>query len=52
MACMSIEQMREAVGKAYCGSWTEKVKEMPEGQVVRVYYSFLERGILKCSTRN
>jgi major membrane immunogen (membrane-anchored lipoprotein) len=48
-----IEQMREAVRKAYRGDqWNWKVKRMPEAQVIRLYYSFLERGILKCSTRN
>lgn len=35
---MSVEQMREAIKKAgRTRKWTEKVKRMPESQVIAIY---------------
>ena len=39
---MSIEQMREAIKKAYPGDgWQMKVIKMPEKQVIATYYRLL-----------
>lgn len=42
---MSVQNMREAIARAYSRSysWQEKVKRMPEDQVIAVYYSFVRR---------
>lgn len=45
---MSVEQMRSAIAKVYPGkSWQDKVKKMADGQVIRIYYKFLEEKRLK-----
>ena len=45
MATLSVDQMREHVMEAYKGqSWRDKVAKMPDSQVIRLYYSFNERG--------
>ena len=42
---MSVQNMREAIARAYplSYSWPEKVRRMPEDQVIAVYYSFVRR---------
>lgn len=45
MASVSINQMRDLVRNAYKGEeWRAKVDRMPDNQVIRLYYSFNERG--------
>lgn len=45
MATISVEQMRERVQEEYQGkAWRDKVTKMPDNQVIRLYYSFNERG--------
>ena len=42
---MTIYQMRAAIASVYSGEkWKQKVRDMPEDQVIAVYYSFLENG--------
>lgn len=39
---MSVEQMRDALMKAYPGQrWSDKVKKMSDNQVIAVYYRML-----------
>ena len=43
---MTVAQMRCAIYDIYPGdSWHEKVNNMPDNQVVAVYYSLLARGV-------
>lgn len=43
---MTIDQMRSYIAGVYKGPfWKDKVSKMDEGQVVAIYYSFLERGV-------
>lgn len=45
---MSVQQMRAAIYDVYPGrKWKIKVQNMPDDQVVAVYYSFLEKGKFK-----
>lgn len=45
---MSIEQMRDAISKVHKSHWWKsKVANMPDNQVIAIYYSFLERGEFK-----
>ena len=42
---MTIYQMRAAIASVYSGEkWKRKVQNMPEDQIIAVYYSFLENG--------
>lgn len=42
---MTIYQMRAAIASVYSGEkWKQKVRDMPEDQIIAVYYSFLENG--------
>lgn len=41
-----IEEMRHDISKVYLNtSWKKKVANMPDKQVMAVYYNFLERGM-------
>ena len=47
MAYVSIDDARYIVGKTYPGQeWKNKVNRMPDNQVIKLYYTFLERGKL------
>ena len=42
MSTPSVEQMREQIAKAYGGDiWQDKVKKMPEQQVIAIYFKML-----------
>lgn len=42
---MSVEEMRVAIAKVYSGeAWKRKVRNMPDYQVMAIYFSFLETG--------
>ena len=42
---MTVSQMRNRLGDVYTAkTWQNRVKRMPDNQVIAVYYSFLERG--------
>ena len=42
MSTPSVEQMRERIAKAYGGDiWKDKVKKMPEQQVIAIYLKML-----------
>ena len=42
---MTVSQMRSAISNVYSGKgWKEKVSNMPECQVIAVYYKFLNEG--------
>lgn len=42
---MSVQQMRAAIYDVYPGrKWKIKVQNMPDDQVIAVYYSFLAKG--------
>lgn len=42
---MSVQQMRAAIYEVYPGRrWKIKVQNMPDDQVIAVYYSFLAKG--------
>lgn len=44
---MSIGEMRSVVSRAYDGpTWKDKVKHMPDEQIVAVYYSLQKSGRL------
>ena len=52
MASMSIEDMREVVESAYVSSnWVRKVRRMPDGQVVAIYYAMLVKARKNASER-
>lgn len=41
-----IEEMRHDISKVYLSSgWKKKVANMPDKQVMAIYYNFLERGM-------
>ena len=43
---MTVREMRHAISKVYPGkSWKEKVADMPEDQVVAVYFNFEARNM-------
>ena len=43
---LSVEDMRAAIAEVYKGGrWLYKVENMPDNQVIAVYYSFLEKGM-------
>lgn len=45
MASCSVSEMRDIISKVYKGpAWKEKVRSMPDNQVIAVYYSFCEKG--------
>lgn len=42
---MTVEQMRAAIAGCYKGaSWKNRCRKMSDGQVVAIYYNFLETG--------
>ena len=44
---MGVEQMREAIADAYLSeTWKRKVSNMPEDQVMAIYFKFKEAGKL------
>ena len=46
------QTMRERVSKAYSGeAWKTKVREMPDNQIIAVYYRMLKKGTLKGAAR-
>ena len=53
MAYVSIDDARYIVGKTYPGQeWKNKVNRMPDNQVIKLYYTFLERGKLDPKPKN
>lgn len=45
---MSVEQMRGIISSVYkTKSWQDKVKKMPDGQIIAIYKRFLADGKLK-----
>jgi hypothetical protein len=43
MGMMSVEQMKKAVQDAYPGKkWRDKVSRMGSGQIIALYYKFLD----------
>jgi hypothetical protein len=45
---MSAAEMRMAVSKAYDGEkWKDRVKKMPEDQLVAIYYSLIKSKKIK-----
>lgn len=45
---MTNDQMREKVAAAYDGDkWKQKVRRMPDDQIVAIYYRFLKSGKIK-----
>jgi hypothetical protein len=43
---MTIANMRDYVKEAYKGqAWKDKVDRMPDNQIIRLYYTFNERGV-------
>lgn len=45
---MTNDQMREKVAAAYDGdNWKQKVRRMPDDQIVAIYYRFLKSGKIK-----
>ena len=43
MAYTSIDDMRAFVAKLYGGNWSERVLDMPDSQVMAIYYSAQEQ---------
>lgn len=44
---MTVEQMREAIAGVYKGwKWKDKVANMPEDQVMAIYFKFQSSGVL------
>ena len=49
---MSVDQMRSAVIKVYTSEkWRQRVKEMPENQIIALYYKFLNAGKIQGEKR-
>lgn len=49
---MKVEQMRNEIAKVYEGvKWKNKVKEMPDNQVIAVYHSFLKNDVFNLSQK-
>lgn len=49
---MKVEQMRSEIAKIYEGvKWKNKVKEMPDNQVIAVYHSFLRNNIFNMALK-
>ena len=46
---MSIEKMREEIAKVYSDEW---VKNRPDGQIAAIYYSLVNRGLIKKPVAN
>lgn len=44
MAYASIDQMRAFIADVYGGSWAKRVEDMPDNQVMAIYYSIVETG--------
>ena len=46
---MSVEQMRCAVSDAYkhSSTWSNRVKSMPDNQIIALYYKFRANGKIK-----
>lgn len=45
---MSVDEMRCCIADVYTSySWRHRVANMPEHQVISIYYSFLERGVFE-----
>ena len=45
---MTNDQMRDKVMKAYPGdNWKQKVRRMPDDQIVAIYYRLLKSGRIK-----
>lgn len=45
---MSVNEMRKRIRKVYqSATWQERVDQMPEEQVIAIFYSFLRRGLVK-----
>lgn len=42
---MTVQQMRRDIAKVYDGaSWKRRVENMPDDQVIAIYYKFLHSG--------
>ena len=44
MSSVSIDEMRDFIARVYGGSWKERVQDMPDNQVMAIYFSFQEQG--------
>lgn len=45
---MDVSQMREKCAEAYDGDrWKNRVKYMPDNQIIALYYSLRQRGRIK-----
>ena len=45
---LQISQMREKILEAYSGEgWKKRVRNMPNDQVIALYYKFLKKGKIK-----
>ena len=45
---LQISQMREKIREAYSGdSWAKRIRNMPNDQVIALYYKFLKQGKIK-----
>ena len=45
---MDVRQMRVRVQEAYSGQrWLDKVKKMPDDQIVALYFSLVKQGHIK-----
>lgn len=44
MSSVSIDEMRRFIGRVYGGNWKERVEDMPDNQVMAIYFSFQEQG--------
>ena len=50
---MTVEQMREAISDVYISDmWKRKVSNMPEDQVMAIYFNFKEKGYLEQPPRD
>ena len=45
---LQISQMREKIREVYSGEgWVKRVRNMPNDQVIALYYKFLKQGKIK-----
>ncbi len=45
---LTVSQMREKIREAYSSdSWAKRVRNMPDDQVIAIYYKFLKQGKIK-----
>lgn len=44
MSSVSVDEMRRFIARVYGGNWKERVEDMPDNQVMAIYFSFQEQG--------